>query len=99
MSPASGYDEGMLRVNVAAETLERVQRRIDASLSQLRADCDAATARWHGPAQAGYRVLQARWDAGAAELNATLGQIAAGVHDASGIYSTAEARNTGRWEI
>ena len=84
-------------VENAAADVDTVAGHIDRQLDDLKTYLSPLVASWTGQASADYQALQAKWDAGAADLNTVLRQIANALRTAHGNYIQAENANAAIW--
>jgi early secretory antigenic target protein ESAT-6 len=84
-------------VIAAAGDTDAIAGQIGQQLEDLRGCLAPMVSTWSGQASTDYQALQARWDAGAADLNAVLRQIASALRTAHGNYRTAETQNSAIW--
>lgn len=70
---------------------------IKQQLDDLRVGVKRIADSWTGTAQEGYQARQAVWDAKAADLHATLNQIATALDNAHQSYTQTESSNVAIW--
>ena len=81
----------------AAGDTDAIAGRIEQELGDLKGYLAPLVASWTGVASGDYQALQRKWDAGAADLNAVLRQIAQALRTAHGNYAEAEQQNASIW--
>jgi WXG100 family type VII secretion target len=84
-------------INEAAMDTDSVASQIAQQLSDLKAYLAPLVANWSGEASAEYQALQAKWDAGASDLNQVLRQMAQALRTAGENYQSTERTNTSIW--
>jgi 6 kDa early secretory antigenic target len=84
-------------INEAAMDTESVASQIAQQLSDLKAYLAPLVANWSGEASTEYQALQAKWDAGANDLNQVLRQMAQALRTAGDNYQNTERTNTSIW--
>lgn len=84
-------------VDAAVADTTSIAGHIDQQLDDLRTYLAPLVATWTGRASSEYQVLQHRWDAGAAELNGVLREIATALATARDNYTAAEDANAALW--
>ncbi len=84
-------------INEAAMDTDSVASQIAQQLSDLKAYLAPLVANWSGEASTEYQALQAKWDAGANDLNQVLRQMAQALRTAADNYQTTERTNSSIW--
>ena len=84
-------------INEAAMDTDAVASQIAQQLSDLKSYLAPLVANWSGEASAEYQALQAKWDAGASDLNQVLRQMAQALRTAGENYQSTERTNTSIW--
>jgi 6 kDa early secretory antigenic target len=84
-------------INEAAMDTDSVASQIAQQLSDLKAYLAPLVANWSGEASTEYQALQAKWDAGANDLNQVLRQMAQALRTAGDNYQSTERTNTSIW--
>jgi 6 kDa early secretory antigenic target len=84
-------------INEAAMDTDSVAAQIAQQLSDLKAYLAPLIANWSGDASTEYQALQAKWDAGANDLNQVLRQMAQALRTAGDNYQKTERTNTSIW--
>jgi WXG100 family type VII secretion target len=84
-------------INEAAMDTDSVASQIAQQLSDLKAYLAPLVANWSGEASTEYQALQAKWDAGANDLNQVLRQMAQALRTAGDNYQNTERTNTSIW--
>jgi WXG100 family type VII secretion target len=84
-------------VNEAAMDADAVASQIAQQLSDLKAYLAPLVASWSGEASSDFQALQAKWDAGANDLNQVLRQISQSLRTAGDNYLNAERTNKQIW--
>ena len=83
---------------VAADQMSTFDTELEHQLSRVRASVDALGLTWQGDAAERQRAAQERWNSGADELRAALGQLRDIAENAHSNYSGAAANNTRMWQ-
>lgn len=76
---------------------DAVASQIAQQLSDLKSYLAPLVANWSGEASVEYQALQAKWDAGASDLNQVLRQMAQALRTAGENYQSTERTNTSIW--
>lgn len=84
-------------VMAAAADTDAIAGQIGQQLEDLKGYLAPMVGTWSGQASSDYQALQARWDAGAVDLNAVLRQIASALRTAHSNYRMAETQNSAIW--
>jgi WXG100 family type VII secretion target len=84
-------------VNEAAMDTDGIASQIAQQLSDLKAYLAPLVASWSGEAAGDFQALQAKWDAGANDLNQVLRQISQSLRAAGDNYSNTERANKQIW--
>ena len=84
-------------INEAAMDTDSVAAQIAQQLSDLKAYLAPLVANWSGDASTEYQALQAKWDAGANDLNPVLRQMAQALRTAGDNYQNTERKNSSIW--
>ena len=84
-------------VNEAAMDTDSIAAQIAQQLSDLKAYLAPLVASWSGEASGEFQALQAKWDAGANDLNQVLRQISQALRVAAEQYQATEKANSSTW--
>ncbi|HXL16909.1 MAG TPA: WXG100 family type VII secretion target [Streptosporangiaceae bacterium] len=84
-------------VNEAAMDTDSIASQIAQQLSDLKAYLAPLVASWSGEASGEFQALQAKWDAGANDLNQVLRQISQALRVAAEQYQATEKANRSTW--
>ncbi len=84
-------------VNEAAMDTDAIASQIAQQLGDLKTYLAPLVASWSGEASGDFQALQAKWDAGANDLNQVLRQISQSLRAAGEQYQAAEKANSSVW--
>ena len=85
------------RLTTTQEHITQTVNSMNGTLGDLKNYIKPLTATWQGEASAHYQVLQNKWDASAADLNAVLGRISMALAEAVAQMQAAERQNVARF--
>src|SRR5258708_35664596 len=84
-------------VNEAAMDTDAIASQIAQQLGDLKTYLAPLVASWSGEASGDFQALQAKWDAGANDLNQVLRQISQSLRAAGEQYQAAEKADSSVW--
>jgi WXG100 family type VII secretion target len=84
-------------VNEAAMDTDAIASQIAQQLSDLKSYLAPMVGTWSGEASSDFQALQAKWDAGADDLNQVLRMISQSLRSAGDSYISTERTNKQIW--